>query len=72
MFTTVTALLCEVLGLRWAYLHAPAHDGVIYPADHGGAGVDERSEIVEIWLPKALYDLVNDKPEVPAVGSGAK
>src|SRR5262249_51717794 len=52
--------------------HAPAHDGVVHPGDPEGTGVDERSEIVEIWLPKALYDLVNDEPELHTVRSGAE
>jgi hypothetical protein len=72
MLTTVVVLLCAVLGLRCAYLHAPAHERAVNLADQEGAGVDERSQIVEIWLPKALYDQVNDEPELHAVRSGAE
>jgi hypothetical protein len=72
ILTKGTVLLCAVLGLRWAYVHAPVHDGVIHPADQKGAGADERSEIVEIWLPQVLYDLVNDEPEMTVVGSSAE
>src|SRR5262245_4778851 len=72
LFTTMAVVLCIVLGLRWVDLHAPAPDGFIQADDPTGGGVDERPEIVEIWLPKALYDLVNDEPGALSVGSGAE
>jgi hypothetical protein len=72
MFTTMAVVLCIGLGLRWVNLQTPAPDEFIQADDQTSGGIDERSEFVEIWLPKALYDLANDEPGALSAGSGAE
>jgi hypothetical protein len=68
----MTVLLCVVLGLRWVCLHTPVPEAVSQADDQAGGGVDETAEIVEIWLPRALYNLVHEKPGALSVDWSAE
>jgi hypothetical protein len=72
MLAKIMVVLCMVLGLRWVHLHAPGPAEVSRADDRPGGGVEERSEIVEIWLPRALYNLVHDETGTVSMGSGAE